>query len=432
MIGLLATQPLVAGELADLLSSPSELSRVLIEGLAKASLYLMIASGLTLIFGLMDVINFAHGAFTMYGAYIAGVVILALGVGSLGPGSAVLVFLLVMAAVFVALAVTGTVFELTLIRRLYEYPPIFMILLTFGVAITLEELMRMVVEFQNVNNGQWNIGWATPRQDTVPETLVGRTTLGPFGLDLHPLEAVFGVVVLATVAAVVYVALDELAGQTGVGAGAVGIPTPAGTDATRLARVVVAVGAGAVGAAGAVSLLDPLSGTTALGAITFRGLDPLEISLGLVTLVGIWAFLNKTRYGLFVRAGVEDDEMAKALGIDIKRTFTVVFAIGSGLAGAAGVMLMWDPLWRVEVPLALDVLLPAFVIVIVGGLGSFKGTVVASLLVGMLDAAASWAFQVGVVEFTDVDQLLIFAILVVMLILRPRGLFGVKGQGDHG
>lgn len=348
MIDLLGAglgQPLAVGELADLLGSPSELSRVLIEGLAKASLYLMIASGLTLIFGLMDVLNFAHGAFTMYGAYIAGAAVLGVGVGSLGVGGAVGAFLLVLVAVFLLLAAAGTVFELTLIRRLYEYPPIFMILLTFGVAITLEELMRMIVEFQNVNNGQWNIRWATPRQTTLP--------------------AVF----------------DE---------------------------------------------------TIHLGPISFSGLHPFEIALGAVTLVGIWAFLNKTRYGLFVRAGVEDEEMAKALGIDIKRTFTVVFAIGSGLAGAAGVVLMWDPLWRVEVPLALDVLLPAFVIVIVGGLGSFKGTAVASLLIGMIDALASWAFQVGVVEFTDIDQLMIFAILVVMLVIRPRGLFGVEGQGDHG
>ena len=344
-VAVLSAYPLAVGDLFELLGSPAELSSVLIEGLAKASLYLMIASGLTLIFGLMDVINFAHGAFTMYGAYIAGAAVLGLGVGSLGAGSAVGVFLLVMVVVFLLLAAAGTVFELTLIRRLYEYPPIFMILLTFGVAITLEEFMRMIVEFQNVNSGQWNLDWATPRQETVP---------------------------------------------------------------------------------------DAFTGTTELGPISFSGLHPLEITLGVITLVGIWAFLNKTRYGLFVRAGVEDEEMAKALGIDIKRTFTVVFALGSGLAGAAGVMLMWDPLWRVEVPLALDVLLPAFVIVIVGGLGSFKGTVVASVLVGMIDAFASWAFQVGVVEFTDIDQLMIFAILVVMLILRPRGLFGVEGQGDHG
>ncbi|PSQ62894.1 MAG: hypothetical protein BRD21_04505 [Halobacteriales archaeon SW_8_66_22] len=77
-------------------------------------------------------------------------------------------------------------------------------------------------------------------------------------------------------------------------------------------------------------------------------------------------------------------------------------------------------------------LLPAFVIVIVGGLGSFKGTVVASLLVGMIDAFGTWAFQTGAITFTGIDDMMIFGILVVMLILQPRGLFGVEGQGDHG
>jgi branched-chain amino acid transport system permease protein len=337
--------PLVAGEVVDLFTSPAELTSVLIEGLAKASLYLMIASGLTLTFGLMDVINFAHGAFTMYGAYLAGTLVLTLGLGSFGLVGSVAGFVLIMAGVFVLLALLGVVFEVTLIRRLYEYPPIFMILLTFGISITMEELMRMLVDYFEVNSAREAIDWSIPREQTVPEEL---------------------------------------------------------------------------------------QGTFEIVGVNIGGLHPFQILLGILTVVGIWYFLNETRYGLFVRAGVEDDEMAKALGINIKRTFTVVFAIGSGLAGAAGVMLMWSPLWQVDVPLALGVLLPAFVIVIVGGLGSFKGTVVASLLVGMLDALATWAFQVKVVTFTDVDQLLIFAILVVMLILQPRGLFGVEGQGDHG
>ncbi|MFC7073392.1 branched-chain amino acid ABC transporter permease [Halovenus rubra] len=337
--------PLAVGDISNLFTSPTELASVFIEGLAKASLYLMIASGLTLTFGLMDVINFAHGAFTMYGAYIAGTAVLTVGVGSMGAVSSVGVFVLLIIGVFVLLALLGVVFEVALIRRLYEYPPIYMILLTFGISITMEELMRIIVDYWNVNSGREAVGWSIPREETVPEVL---------------------------------------------------------------------------------------QGTFDVAGISIGGLHPFQILLGVLTVAGIWYFLNETRYGLFVRAGVEDDEMARALGINIKRTFTVVFAIGSGLAGAAGVMLMWSPLWRVNVPLALGVLLPAFVIVIVGGLGSFKGTVVASVLVGMLDALATWAFQVKVVTFTDVDQLLIFAILVVMLILQPRGLFGVEGQGDHG
>jgi branched-chain amino acid transport system permease protein len=339
------TAPLVIGDLADLLTSPGEMSGIVIEGLAKGSLYLMISAGLTLIFGLMDVINFAHGAFTMYGAYIAGAALLGLGVGSMGFLGSMGSIFVVMLFVFLLLAGLGVVFEVTLIRKLYEYPPIFMILLTFGLAITLEELMRMIVEFGDINNGQWQIDWATPRIESVP---------------------------------------------------------------------------------------TELASTTEIGFVSFTGLQFIQIAFGVLTFVGIWAFLNRTRYGLFVRAGVEDEEMAKALGININRTFTAVFAVGSGLAGIAGVMLALDPLWAVNVPLALAVLLPAFVIVIVGGLGSFTGTAVASLLVGMIDALGTWAFQTGVITFTDIDQLMIFGILVVMLILRPRGLFGVEGQGDHG
>jgi len=337
--------PLVVGDVLDLLTSPSELTRILIEGLAKSSLYLMIASGLTLIFGLMDVINFAHGAFTMYGAYMAGALVLGAGVASMGLGMSLVSFFLIMLVVASVLAVLGIVVEVKLIRQLYEYPPIYQILLTFGIAITLEEFMRMFVEFRNINNGQYRFDWASPRQETLPTAL---------------------------------------------------------------------------------------RGTSDLGFVTFNGLNLVEIGFGIATAIGIWLFLNETRYGLFVRAGVEDDEMAKALGINVKRTFTVVFGIGAGIAGAAGVMLMWDPLWTVSVPLALDVLLPAFVIVIVGGLGSFKGTIVASLLVGMLDAFGTWAFQNAVITFTGIDDLLIFGVLVVMLIIRPRGLFGVEGQGDHG
>jgi branched-chain amino acid transport system permease protein len=167
-----------------------------------------------------------------------------------------------------------------------------------------------------------------------------------------------------------------------------------------------------------------------LGFITLNGLQLFEILLGVSTVVGIWAFLNKTRYGLFVRAGVQDGEMAQALGINVSQTFTVVFAIGAGIAGAAGAMLMWDPLWKTSVPLALDVLLPAFVIVIVGGLGSFKGTVIAAGLVGLIDGFETWAFQTGVVTFAGTQEMLIFLILVGMLILKPQGLYGI--EVEHG
>jgi len=340
-----AAQSLLIGEVVDLLTSPRDLTAVFIEGLAKGSIYLMIAIGLTLIFGLMDVINFAHGAFTMYGAYLAGSGVLAVGLSSAGLVGSVAGFFVVLVGVALVLAALGFVLEVALVRRLYEYPPIFQILLTFGIAITIEELMRMIVEFRGINDGQWQFGWSSPQIQTLPSGL-------------------------------------------------------------RSTHEVLFVG--------------------------FTGIHLLQIAVGAATAVGIWAFLNRTRYGLFVRAGVEDDEMVEALGINVKRTFTVVFAVGAGLAGAAGAMLMWDPLWDTSVPLALEVLLPAFVIVIVGGLGSFNGTVVAAYLVGMIDALQSWSFDTGVVKFTGTAELMIFGILVVMLIIKPRGLFGVEGQGDHG
>ena len=91
---------------------------------------------------------------------------------------------------------------------------------------------------------------------------------------------------------------------------------------------------------------------------------------------------------------------------------------------------MWDPTWGASVPLAADTLLPAFVVVIIGGLGTFKGTVVAALIVGMADATTTWWFQ-NVIEFTGLPEITVFLILVVMLILRPQGLFGVEEVGGH-
>ena len=91
---------------------------------------------------------------------------------------------------------------------------------------------------------------------------------------------------------------------------------------------------------------------------------------------------------------------------------------------------MWDPVWGASVPLAAETLLPAFVVVIVGGLGTFRGTVVAGVLVGMVDAVMTWWFQ-NAISFTGLPQITIFLILVIVLIARPQGLFGVEGVGGH-
>nr|WP_225741321.1 branched-chain amino acid ABC transporter permease [Halorussus halophilus] len=318
---------------------PDNLASVLVDGLAKAALYVMIAGGLTLIFGLMGVLNFAHGSLTMIGAYLGGLLmVLAVGQAS-GPGTRLLTFFLALAATFALLAGLGGAMEVTLIRRLYDRPPVYQILLTFGLTLILDELVRIVVLFYGLQpTSEWQAALGT---------------------------------------------------KPGF-----------------------------------------LSSSVDLGIISVAGLDLFEIAVGALTVGALWAFLTRTRYGLIIRAGSEDAEMTEALGIDVRRVFTVVFALGAGVAGAAGVLLMWDASWGASVPLASHTLLPAFVVVIIGGLGTFRGTVVAAVIVGLTDAVMSWWF-INEIDFAGLPQMTIFLILVVMLILRPQGLFGVEEVGGH-
>jgi branched-chain amino acid transport system permease protein len=296
------------------------------------------ALGLTLIFGLLGVLNFAHGSLTMVGAYVAGLVMVTFATG--GGIAAVGWFLVAALVAAVLVGGVGAVMEVGLIRKLYDRPPIYQILLTFGVTLVIDELMRIVVLFY----GQ------QPRADW---------------------------------------------------------RAPIGTKP---------------------GFID--SSTSVLGA-SVQHIDLFQLAFGVLTVVAVWAFLTRTRYGLVVRAGSEDDEMAAALGIDVRRVFTVVFALGAGLAGLAGALLMWDPTWGASVPLASETLLPAFVVVIVGGLGTFRGTVIAAVLVGMVDGVTTYFFNEGVITFSGISELTIFLILVGVLIVRPQGIAGLAEVGGH-
>jgi len=316
-----------------------ELGGVVVNGLAKSALYVMIASGLTLIFGLMGVLNFAHGSLTMVGAYLGGLLMVVTVTGGTAPLTRLGLFFVAIIVVFALLTVLGGAIETTIIRPLYDRPPIYQILLTFGLTLVIEEVVRIVLGIYDLQPlSDWQAALATKPQ----------------------------------------------------------------------------------------FLREPV----ALGPVSAGWLSLFQILLGTITVVGIWAFLTKTRYGLYIRAGSEDTEMASALGIDVRQVFTVVFALGIGLAGAAGTLLMWDPTWGASVPLAAETLLPAFIVVIVGGLGTFRGTVVAALVVGMADAVTTWWFQ-NVIEFTGLPELVLFLVLVVTLIVRPQGLFGVEEVGGH-
>ena len=311
-----------------------------IRAVSKAALYVVIASGLSLIFGLMGVLNFAHGSLTMIGAYLGGAVMVATVSAGTGGVARFVLFFLAAAAVFGLLTGVGAAVEVALIRPIYDREPLFQILLTFGLVLVLDEAARIVVELAGLQpQTEWQdaIG-------TAPAFLGARYDV--------------------------------------------------------------------------------------LGVNTRWGLYAFEALVGLAVVVAILLFLGETRYGLYIRAGSEDAEMAQALGIDIRRAFTVVFGVGAGLAGLAGVLLMWDPRFGASVPLSVETLLVAFIVVIVGGLGSFKGTVVAGVLVGVVDALMSWLF-VNVVDFPGLPELVLFAFLVTVLVVRPKGLLGVAEVGGH-
>ncbi|MDY7082036.1 MAG: branched-chain amino acid ABC transporter permease, partial [Halobacteria archaeon] len=283
---------------------------------------------------------------TMVGAYLGGLLMVVL-ISEGTPGILALIFFFIgVVVVFALLTALGSVLELTIVKPLYDRRPLYQILLTFGLAFVINDLMTIIVSI--------------------------------FGLEpITPWQDVFGTV-------------------PGL-----------------------------------------LSTTYTVGGLGIRGLAVFEIMFGVVVVAAIWWFLNRTRWGLYIRAGTEDVEMTEALGINVPRTFTIVFGIGIGLAGVAGMLLMWDRAGILgnsggaSILLSSRVLLPAFVVVIVGGLGTFEGTVVAGLLIGMVDSVMSWLFIEGIVPFAALPEIMIFLILIAVLAVRPLGLFGREEVGRY-
>lgn len=266
-------------------------------------LLLLVTTGLALIFGLMDVVNFAHGALYALGAYVG--VVVAGATQQFWP--AVLVAPL-------AVAVLGLVIERTVIRALRGRPAIDTLLLTFGLALALEEVIRMI--------------WGT----------------GSYSIDPPAM----------------------LAGVT------------------------------------------PLFG----GYPTYR---LFVIAFGACVTAALVLLLYGTRLGLIIRAAATDPEMVAALGVDVSSVRSFVFAVGTGLAGLAGVIV--GPLISAYPGMGLDMIIDAFVVLIVGGLGSFWGTVLAALLIGQ---AASF----GNAFVPELALVLIFAVMAAVLLWQPRGIIG--------
>jgi branched-chain amino acid transport system permease protein len=291
-----------------------------VAGLAMGMLIFLVASGLSLIFGLMDVLNFAHGAVFSWGAYagFTAAVLLNQRWGWAASPSVLPNALLLLAAIAAAVLVTvvlGIALERVIVRPVYGQH-LFQILITLGATIVLEELIR--------------IAWGPNDQVMpVPATLMGSWDVADVIVLRFPVAA---------------------------------------------------------------------------------------IALGLVVYAGTMLVLNRTRVGLIVRAGVENGEMVQVMGHNIHRYFTGVFAAGSALAGVGG--LMWAMFSQsVRPSMGGEQLIFAFIVVIIGGLGSVTGSLVGAILVGLSYNYVAFLLPKAAIGVT-------MALMVIVLLIRPTGLYG--------
>lgn len=278
-------------------------------GLQVGLILALIVTGLTIIFGLMDVINIAHGSLYMLGAYFGFTLVDA--TGSFWVA-------LVIAPVLVGLM--GLLIEVFTIRPLYGRNPLYQILVTLGIAFIIEELVKVL--------------WGTSAHN---------------------------------------------------------FSTP-----------------------------GLLAGEVDLIVITYPVYQLFVLVLSAIIVTGIWLGLRRTNFGILMRASAEDSDMVDALGYDVSRLFTVVFVFAAMLAGLAGVLI--GPTRAVNPTMWFNVVLIAFAIIVIGGLGSFRGAVVGSLLIGLLTAYTALV----VPSYTD---MLVFILMGVILLIRPAGLFGTN-QGE--
>lgn len=295
-----------------------------LNGLQYGMMLFLMAAGLTLVFGVMGLINLAHGSLYMIGAFAC-----AWGAAATGW------FWLGLLASLIAAAAAGALIEMAVIRRLYARDHLDQVLATFALILVFSEGTR------------WIFG-SFPLYLTLPPMLSGAVTL-PGGLQ-YPLF--------------------------------------------RL--VIIAVGAAVA--------------------------------------VGLWLLITRTRLGIRIRAGEADREMIAALGVDIARLYTIVFALGAALAGLAGALV--GSIQSVQVGMGEPVLILAFVVVVIGGIGSIKGALIGALLVGMTDTLGKALLPGFLAQFMEptsantigasLASMLIYILMAVVLIVRPQGLFGAR------
>jgi branched-chain amino acid transport system permease protein len=165
---------------------------------------------------------------------------------------------------------------------------------------------------------------------------------------------------------------------------------------------------------------DALRGQVFIGDFFYSRYRLVLLGVAVACVIGIWLLLNRTPFGCVVRAGVQNPDMVGALGISLEPYMATVAALGIGLAGLAGVLLA--PIYSIHPAMGQEIITPAFVVVVIGGLGSFRGVVVAALLVGLVKGMTVAA------GFAQFSTAVIYAMMLAVLLVRPRGLFGDRIQ----
>ena len=293
-----------------------------LNGLQFGVMLFLMSAGLTLVFGVMGLINLAHGSLYMIGAFAAAAI-------ASWTGS----FWLGLVASLMAAAIAGVIVEIVIIRRLYKREHLDQVLATFALILLFSEAMR------------WIFG-AFPLFLDVPEILSGTLSL------------------------------------------------PLGIEYSKYRMMIIVV--------------------------------------GILIAVGLFSLISKTRLGVRIRAGESDREMIAALGVDISKLYTLVFALGAALAGLAGAMV--GAIQSVEVGMGEPVLILAFVVIVIGGIGSIKGALVGAILVGLTDTLGRFLLPSFFKIFlnpssaTDIgsalSSMMIYILMAAVLIWKPSGLFG--------
>ncbi|TPK96045.1 MULTISPECIES: branched-chain amino acid ABC transporter permease [unclassified Mesorhizobium] len=277
----------------------------LLVGLINGSFYAMLSLGLAVIFGLLRIINFAHGALYMLGAFIGYLLLMHLGIGY-WPA-------LVLVPLIVGLF--GMAVERLALSRLYRLDPLYGLLFTFGLALVIEGVFRY---YYGVSGNPY----------AVPTLLAGGTNLGFMFLPNYR-----GWVVVAS----------------------------------------------------------------------------------LIVCIGTWLLIEKTRLGSYLRAATENPQLVQAFGVNVPLLLTLTYGLGAALAGLAGILAA--PVYQVSPLMGSDLIIVVFAVVVVGGMGSILGAIVTGYMLGLAEGLTK-------VFYPEASNLVVFVIMVIVLLLRPAGLFG--------